>query len=411
MIPADQFTLRELMNKKISDMYCKSIKKPGMHSIGHGLYLRVQVSKADLNHITKSWLLRWGAGGKYTMGLGPYPMIGLAEARKLGAEAMQRVKLGFDPRSEREALREKSQLDREALTFREASRRYIQKESPSWKNLKHAQQWTNTLETYALPVIGEKKCEEITLQHVMKVLEPIWISKNETATRIRSRMENIFDWAITHGHRRSANPARWKGLLEHTLTKISKRQRVKHHPALPYKEIPDFIQQIKKIVSISARALEFTVLTGCRTSEVLGLKWEEIDFDNRTWIIPKERMKAGIEHRVPLSKQSIDLLVKIKKISKSEYAFQSSNNISKPISNMAMLMLLKRMKRQDITVHGFRSSFRDWGAEVTNHTREVMEHALAHKLADESEAAYQRSTFFEKRIALMSDWGKYCYGG
>jgi integrase len=338
-------------------------------------------------------------------------MIGLAEARKLGAEAMQRVKLGFDPRSEREALREKSQLDREALTFREASRRYIQKESPSWKNLKHAQQWTNTLETYALPVIGEKKCEEITLQHVMKVLEPIWISKNETATRIRSRMENIFDWAITHGHRRSANPARWKGLLEHTLTKISKRQRVKHHPALPYKEIPDFIQQIKKIVSISARALEFTVLTGCRTSEVLGLKWEEIDFDNRTWIIPKERMKAGIEHRVPLSKQSIDLLVKIKKISKSEYAFQSSNNISKPISNMAMLMLLKRMKRQDITVHGFRSSFRDWGAEVTNHTREVMEHALAHKLADESEAAYQRSTFFEKRIALMSDWGKYCYGG
>ncbi|WP_306545999.1 site-specific integrase [Desulfobulbus sp.] len=399
------------MNKKISDTYCKNEKKPGMHSIGNGLYLRVQVSRTDLNHITKSWLLRWGAGGKYTMGLGPYPAIGLAEARKLGAEAMQRVKLGFDPRAEREALREKVQLNQEALTFREASKKYIQKESPSWKNTKHTQQWTNTLETYALPVIGEKKCEEITLQHVMKVLEPIWISKNETATRIRSRMENIFDWAITHGHRKSANPARWKGLLEHTLTKISKRQRVRHHPALPYRDIPEFIQLIKVIDSISARALEFTILTGCRTGEVLGLKWEEIDFDNKTWIIPKERMKAGIEHRVPLSDQAIGLLVKIKKMSKSEYAFQNNIKIAKPISNMAMLMLLKRIKRHDITVHGFRSSFRDWGAEVTNHTREVMEHALAHKLADESEAAYQRSTFFEKRIALMSDWGKYCYGG
>lgn len=398
------------MNKKISDAFCKNIKKPGMHSIGHGLYLRVQVSKTDLNHITKSWLLRWGAGGKYTMGLGPYPVIGLAEARRLGAEAMQRIKLGFDPRAEREALREKDQLNQDVLTFREASRKYIQKESPSWKNAKHAQQWTNTLETYVLPVIGEKKCEEITLQHVMKILEPIWISKNETATRIRSRMENIFDWAITHGHRQSANPARWKGLLEHTLTKISKRQRVRHHPALPFRDVPDFIKIIKTIDSISARALEFTILTGCRTSEVLGLKWEEIDFGNKTWIIPKERMKAGIEHRVPLSNQALELLAKIKKMSKSDYAFQSSSKIKKPISNMAMLMLLKRIKRHDITVHGFRSSFRDWGAEVTNHTREVMEHALAHKLADESEAAYQRSTFFEKRIALMTDWGNYCYG-
>jgi len=398
------------MNKKISDTFCKNIKKPGMHAIGHGLYLRVQVSKTDLNHITKSWILRWGAGGKYTMGLGPYPVIGLAEARMLAAEAMQRVKLGFDPRAEREALREKAQLDQDALTFYAAGVKYIQKESPSWKNLKHAQQWKNTLETYVYPVIGEKRCEEITLQHVMKVLEPIWISKNETATRIRSRMENIFDWAITHGHRQSANPARWRGLLEHTLTKISKRQRVRHHPALPYRDVPDFIQKIKAIDAISARALEFTILTGCRTNEVLGVRWDEVDFDNKTWIIPKERMKAGIEHRVPLSSQAIELLVKIKKKSKSEYAFQSSRNIIKPISNMAMLMLLKRMKKQDITVHGFRSSFRDWGAEVTNHSREVMEHALAHKLADESEAAYQRSTFFEKRIALMSDWARYCYG-
>ena len=398
------------MNKKISDTYCKNIKKPGMHSIGLGLYLRVQVSKTDLNHITKSWLLRWGAGGKYTMGLGPYPVIGLAEARRLGAEAIQRVKLGFDPRAEREALREKAQLDQDALTFRDAGVKYIQKESPSWKNLKHAQQWTNTLETYVFPVIGQKSCEEITLQHVMKVLEPIWISKNETATRIRSRRENIFDWAITHGHRQSANPARWKGLLEHTLTKISKRQRVRHHSALPYGDVPDFIKKIKVIDSISARALEFTILTGCRTSEVLGLKWEEVDLGNKTWIIPKERMKAAIEHRVPLSKQAIGLLDKIKTVSKSEYAFQNGKKIAKPISNMAMLMLLKRIKRHDITVHGFRSSFRDWGAEVTNHTREVMEHALAHKLADESEAAYQRSTFFEKRIALMSDWATYCYG-
>lgn len=399
------------MKKTISDTYCKNIKTPGMHPIGHGLYLRVQVSKTDLNHITKSWLLRWGAGGKYTMGLGPYPVIGLAEARKLGAEAMQRVKLGFDPRIEREASREKAQLSQDALTFREATRRYIQKESPRWKNIKHTQQWTNTLETYVLPVIGNKKCEEISLQHVMKVLEPIWISKNETATRIRSRLENILDWSITHGHRQSANPARWKGLLEHTLTKISKRQRVRHHPALPYRDVPDFVQKIKTMNSISARALELTILTGCRTSEVLGLKWEEIDFDNKTWIIPKKRMKAAIEHRVPLSIPAMELLDKIKKTSKSEYAFHSSKNITKPISNMAMLMLLKRMKRQDITVHGFRSSFRDWGAEATSHTREVMEHALAHKLADESEAAYQRSTFFEKRIILMSDWGKYCYGG
>lgn len=394
---------------KLTAFFCNKAKDPKMYLDGHGLYFRVQASKKDANKVTKSWLLRWGAGGANTMGLGPYPAIGIVDARKLASDAMQKIAMGIDPRLEREAAREKANLQEDTFTFREACKQYIETKSVAWKNAKHEQQWTNTLETYALPVIGGKACESISLDDIKAILEPIWSTKNETATRVRSRIENILDWAITHGHRTSDNPSRWKGRLEHVLPAMNKRKRVIHHSALPYADLPDFMQEIGKMNSLSARALEFTILTACRTNEVIGAKWEEIDFDKDTWIIPKERMKAGVEQHVPLSQQAKELLAKLKEASESEFVFQSDFKSKQHISNMAMLVLLKRMNRQDITVHGFRSTFRDWGADKTDFPREVMEHALAHRIADGAEAAYQRSSMLDKRRALMGDWADYCY--
>ncbi|WP_216644575.1 tyrosine-type recombinase/integrase [Candidatus Thiodictyon syntrophicum] len=395
---------------KLTATFCKNTKEKGMHLDGHGLYLRVQASKKDTLQVSKSWLLRWGSGGRNTMGFGRFPEIGLADARALAADAMQKVALGIDPRAQRDDARRKVQIQQDTLTFREACKQYIEKESPAWKNVKHEQQWNSTLETYALPILGDKTVEVISLKDVLSVLEPIWNIKNETATRVRSRLENILDWAITHGHRTSDNPARWKGRLEHALPAINKRQRVKHHPALSYRDLPDFLNQIKMMNSLSARALEFTILTACRTNEVIGARWEEIDLEKDVWTIPKERMKAGVEQLVPISKPANKLLKKLKEFSGSKYVFQSDFiRKEQHISNMAMLLLLKRMNRQDITVHGFRSTFRDWGAEQTEFAREVLEHALSHRLADGAEAAYQRGTMLDKRRELMNAWGGYCF--
>ena len=395
------------MKRTLTDTFCKNIKKSGMHADGNGLYLRVQPSNRDPNHVTKSWLLRWGAGGKNTMGLGSYPTISILKARELAAEAKQKIATGIDPRVERKSVLAAVQAQRNVLTFRDACKKYIEKESPSWKNAKHAQQWTNTLEAYVLPTIGDKACEDISHQDVMNILQPIWSTKTETASRVRARIENILDWATVYGYRTSDNPARWKGKLEHTLTPINKRKSVKHHPALPYSEVPAFMHRLKGMNSNSSKALQFTIMTACRTKEVIGAKWSEINFETNIWVIPSERMKAEKEHWVPLSKEAIDLLKKLDTAQVSDYLFPSIQRTKNPMSNMAMLNLLERMERKDITVHGFRSSFRDWGAEATDFNREELEHALAHQIADQSEAAYQRGKMLNKRIELMNAWGKY----
>ena len=299
------------------------------------------------------------------------------------------------------------------MTFELAAQQYIETKKHGWKNAKHAQQWTNTLTTYAYPVIGKCPCSEIMTEHVLDILKPIWKTKNETATRVRGRIESIMDWASVSGHRTGDNPARWKGKLEHLLPTISKRARVQHHSAMPHAQVPALIQGIFSNPVLSARALVLCVLTATRTSETIEAKWDEIDMENRLWVIPKGRMKRGIEHRVPLSDRAIAVLNSISKVEGSPWVFTGRSRKGgkqQPMSNMAMLNYLqKTLGRKELTVHGFRSSFRDWAGEATDHKREVIEHALAHSLADQTEAAYQRGDYLEKRRALMADWARFCW--
>ena len=254
---------------------------------------------------------------------------------------------------------------------------------------------------------GHLACQDVTTEHIQDILGSIWTSKHETATRVRSRLENIFDWATVAGHRTGENPARWKGRLEHLLPTISKRRRVKHHEAMPYAQVPALVKRIESYPSLSAKALLLCIYTATRTSETINATWEEFDLDAALWIIPKGRMKRQIEHRVPLSPQAIALLRSTDRRSRSEWVFDSQGK-DKPISNMAMLNFLQgTLGHRTLTVHGFRSSFRDWAGETTNHSREVIEQCLAHGLADETEAAYQRGDYLEKRRVLMTDWANF----
>lgn len=376
-----------------------------MHSDGDGLYLKVQKQSKS---ITKSWLLRWGAGGKNTMGLGPYPEVTLAKARELAFQQRQIIAAGGDPRVERNKAKQEVQRQQSIKTFEDHAKDLIAKRRPTWKNSKHAQQWESTLETYAYPVIGNKAIDQITLSDIRKILDPIWSKKQETAERVRGRIEVIIDAAMTLEDRPVINHAKWKGRLEHVLPPSSKAKRVQHHPALKYADLPVFCQQVKAIRGITSQALQFTILTACRTNEIIGASWEEINLQERLWIIPKERMKKDKEHRVPLSQPAVELLEKLKANQLNDWVFPSPKGINQHISNMAMLTLLKKnLKRLDITVHGFRSTFRDWAGEASQHSREVIEHALAHQLANQAEAAYQRGDYLKKRQQLMEDWGRY----
>ena len=398
---------------KLNTLSIKSIKKVGLHADGDGLYLKVQAS-SDPSQPNKSWIYRWGAGGKNTIGLGPVRDVPLAEARELAAKQRQLVRQGIDPRAERGRAQAAAIAAANVMTFELAAQQYIETKKHGWKNAKHAQQWTNTLTTYANPVIGKTPCSDITTEQVLDILKPIWTNMNETATRVRGRIESIMDWALVSGHRTNDNPARWKGKLEHLLPSISKRARVQHHKAMPYAEVPALIQKIAINPVLSARALVLCVLTATRTKEAIEAKWAEIDLDNRLWTIPKERMKRKIEHRVPLSDQAIAVLKSIPKIDGSPWIFTGrsrTGNKQQAMSNMAMLNYLqKTLGHEELTVHGFRSSFRDWAGETTDHKREVIEQSLAHSLADQTEAAYQRGDYLDKRRALMADWATYCFG-
>lgn len=380
------------------------MKKPGRYADGNGLYL--QVAKGG----SKSWLFRYMSDGKArAMGLGPVGIVTLADARDQAIEARRRLLAGVDPIEAKEAGRRAANLEvAKSITFKEAAEKYIDVHKSGWRNAKHSAQWESTLQTYVYPVIGSLGVAAIDTGLVLKVIEPIWQTKTETASRVRSRIENILDWAKVRGYREGENPARWRGHLDKSLPARSKVRKIEHYKALPFTEVGAFVAELRKREAIAARALDFAILTACRTGEVLGVDWSEINLEQGIWIIPADRMKAGREHRVPLSKQALAILKRMgDDFAYNGYVFPGQK-AGKPLSGMAFAMILRRMERQDITAHGFRSTFRDWAAESTAYPREVAEMALAHAIGDKVEAAYRRGDLFEKRRRLMQAWANYC---
>jgi integrase len=377
-----------------------------MHGDGGGLYL--QVTEGADGTPRKSWLFRYAVGGRERqMGLGPLSDVPLAEARNRALAARELRRAGKDPIAEREAERaEASLVAAKTMSFDECATAYIAAHRAGWRNIKHASQWTNTIATYCSPVFGELPVQLVDVGLVMKAIEPLWATKPETAGRVRGRIERILDWAKVRGYRDGENPARWRGHLDHLLPARGKIRRVRHHAALAYAEIPAFVTALRGRDAVAARALEFAILTAARTSEVLGAKWSEIDSDARLWVIPAERMKAGREHRVPLADRALEIIKNMMASKQNDYVFYGDRRAT--LSNMSLLMLLRRMGREDITTHGFRSTFRDWVAEQTDCPSAVAEMALAHSIGNAVEAAYRRGDMLDKRRPLMARWEKYC---
>lgn len=313
---------------------------------------------------------------------------------------------GMDPIAARQAKRAKAGPP-PSMSFDECADAYVAAHRPSWRNVKHAEQWSSTIKTYASPLIGGTPVRDIGTEAVMTVLRPIWASKSETASRLRGRLESILDWAKVRGFREGENPARWRGHLDKLLPARAKVQQVRHHPALPYAEIAAFIAALRQQPGTAAKGLEFQILTAARTGEIIGARWEEFDEDKRIWTIPPERMKAKREHRVALSTAALALVREMRKRAESEFVFPG-HRPNRPLSNMAFLQLLKRMGRAEITAHGFRSSFKDWATEQTEFPAEVVEMALAHTISDKVVKAYQRGDLLQKRFLLAEAWGQHC---
>ena len=390
------------MMNRFAARKAETLTKIGRHCDGGGLYLQVGANG------NRSWLFRYQLDGRTRdMGLGAFPDTSLALARKRAAEARLLTHCGLDPLKERQRERDAKRLEEaRTITFEQCAREFIDAKRASWRNAKHVKQWERTLETYAFPLMGKLPVQAVDMDLVLGVLKPIWKTKTETAVRVRERIEAVLDAAKARRARDGENPARWRGLLEHMLPKPSSVQKVKHHKALPYTEIGAFMAELRKLEDGSARALEFTILTATRTSEALGAQWSEIDLLAGVWTIPANRIKAGKEHRVPLSVPVLRMLGTLHKHRIDNNVFPGWKN-GKSLSNMAMLKLLERMGR-DVTTHGFRSTFRDWAAEQTRYPREVAEMALAHALESKVEAAYRRGDLFEKRAGLMAAWANYC---
>lgn len=341
------------------------------------------------------------------MGLGPYPVVSLAEARIKALESKKLLLEGVDPIDARAATRKQQELaSAKVISFDKCAAAYIESHKMGWKNAKHVAQWKNTITTYASPIFGALPVQAVDTALVMRTLEQVWQTKPETASRLRGRIELILSWATTHGYRTGENPARWRGHLDNLLPKRSAVKRVEHFSALSINEVSGFITSLKAEVGVAPRAMEFLILCAARTGEVIGAKWNEFDLEHQTWTVPAERMKAKREHRVPLCARAVEILNEMRAFSSTTYVFPGKSS-EKPLSNMAFLMLLRRLKL-DVTTHGFRSTFRDWAAERTNFPREVAEAALAHALKDKVEAAYRRGDLFEKRRCLMDDWSKFC---
>lgn len=392
----------EMMGRKkqgeLAPLQVANLTKPGLYFVGGvaGLALQVTASGA------RSWILRkMIAGKRRDMGLGSYPTVTLAMARDFARDKIKLIAEGQDPIDERRAARMALAAARlRRKTFAQCVDDFLDSFEAEWKNPKHRQQWFNTLDTYANPIIGEMDVASIEKADVLAVLEPIWKTKTETASRVRGRIERVLSWATERGFRHGLNPARWKDNLENLLAKPKKISKPGHHAALPYRGIGQFMVDLREQAGMAALALEFTILTAARTTETLLATWAEFDLVEKVWTVPAGRMKAGREHRVPLPDAAVDLLESLPR--ESDLVFPGMKG--KPLSNMAMSAVLKRMGRDGITVHGFRSTFRDWAAEKTAYPSEVVEMALAHAIGDKTEAAYRRGDLFEKRRRLMADW-------
>ena len=393
-----------MASEKLTVLKVARARTSGMIGDGKGLWLRVAPGGS------KSWIFRFMIAGRgREMGLGSVDDITLAEARELARECRKLCRQGTDPIEARRAQRAAARLETaQTMTFEECASAYVAAHQTGWKNEKHAKQWPQTLKAFVFPVLGSLPVQAVDVALVMRAVEPIWTQKPETAGRVRGRIEAVLDWATARGYRQGENPARWRGHLENLLPNKTKLRRVEHLAALPYTEIADFMTKLRQRGGIYARALEFMILTAARTSEVREATWYEIDLAEKHWTISAERMKADREHRVPLSERAIEILGEMGALRQGRFAF-SGSRAGRPLSHMAMLRVLQGdMGRNDLTVHGFRSSFRDWSAECTNFPREVCEAALAHAVKSKVEAAYRRGDLFEKRRQLMAAWARYC---
>ena len=405
---------------QLSAIEISRLKDPGRYAVGgvSGLYLQVRGPSA------KSWILRTIVGNKRRdYGLGGYPDITLADARNAAREYRRKITEGCDPIDEKARIKnELRHTARNILSFDDCAQHYIRSQEAGWKNKKHAKQWQSTISKYASPVLGKYPISEVSLSDVLDVLEPIWHTKNETASRLRGRIERILAWANACGYRTGPNPAIWKGNLDAILAPPSRLQQKKHHAALPFKRISQFIHDLRLCRGITPLALEFLILTASRSGEVRGARWHEIDLDEKVWTISANRMKARREHRIPLTKSTITLLQSTPQLEGEDHVFPAPRGGE--LSDMALTKLIRDMNEKKlvagedkyidpiegnkpITVHGFRSTFRDWAGETTNFHREVIEHALAHQLSDKAEAAYARGTQFTKRRELMHAWARF----
>lgn len=390
---------------KLTAIAVQRNRKPGYYADGSGLYLQVSPSGS------KSWIYRFTLHQRRReMGIGSAGDVSLEQARRLAGGYRKQAKAGTDPIEARHAERIAQRVGQaSAISFDDCAARYIEAHRAGWRNAKHAAQWTATLATYASPIIGDLPVKAIETAHVLKVLEPIWKTKTETATRVRQRIECVLDWATARKHRQGDNPARWRGHLDKLLPKRSKVAKVAHHPAMPYTALPAFLAALRGHEGIAARALEFVILTAARVSEVCNACWPEIDFAAKLWTVPAERMKSGRPHRVPLSDAALRVLKAMEAQRQSDHLFPGWR-MRRPLSGAACIKLLRDMKHADLTVHGFRSTFRDWCAEQTNYPRELAEAALAHVLRDKTEAAYQRGDLLQRRAHLLQAWARYCAG-
>ena len=398
--------------KSLSARQVDTETRAGYHADGPhtGLYLQVTSSREKF---TRSWIFRYTSPTtlkRRELGLGSTRTRKLADARALSAELRLKILNGADPKDERDKERASAITQRaNQTTFDEAVIQCMAAKSLEWKNIKHGQQWQNTLATYASPLLGKMPVDQITTELVHRVLQPIWIKKTETATRVRQRIEVVLDWCKARGYCNGDNPARLKGALGELLPRSQKIKKVEHHPAIPYTQINEFVLTLRKEGGSAPLALEFMLLTAARTGEVVAAKWDEVDFDSMVWTVPAERMKSSKEHRVPLSKRAVEILQMMMAVKQNEYIFPG-HSVAKNshMSTGTCRIVMKRMDNfSQYTPHGLRSTFRDWAAETTSFANETLELALAHTISNKAEAAYRRQDQLEKRIKLMQQWETY----
>jgi integrase len=388
--------------QRLTALSISRAKTPGYIHDGSGLYL--QVAPAG----SKSWIFRFSLGGKRReMGLGPYPGVSLALARQLASSAHSLVRAGKDPIAARDAERARKRLeDARAITFDQAADQFIAANEPGWRNGTHRGQWRASLAAYASPVIGKMPVADIGVTEVMRILEPMWREKTETGSRVRSRIERVLGWAKVRGYRTGENPAQWRGHLDKLLPARRKVQKVKHHAAVAIDDLPSVYAKLAGLESVAALALRFAILTAARAGEVTGARWSEIDMKAKVWTVPSDRIKAGKTHRVPLSREAMAILARAGTTATGIFVFPSRVT-GRPLSASSMLKVLKVAGCGDATVHGFRSTFRDWASERTPYPRDVAEMALAHAIGDKVEAAYRRGDLFERRKLMMEDWAAF----